>query len=73
MNKLDIVGYYLTKFTHIELKVIYAIMDKKLLTKYENFDTTTKEGRIELKQCLTKSELFEERDIEILTTKIKKN
>ena len=72
MNNLDILGYYLTKFTQIECEVINTITSEDEEKLEGSFDTSTEKGRIGLKNQLEKLKNLKDIEIEILMSKTEK-
>ena len=69
MNNLDILGYYLSKFTQIECEVINTITSDDEIELEGSFDVSTKEGRTKLRVQLVKLKDLKEAEIEILMSK----
>ena len=72
MNNLDILGYYVTKFSQIEIQVILAIMGSNDLGGSESFDITINDEKMKLRKKLSEYKFIEESDLNILMNKIKK-
>ena len=66
MLPLDVLAYYLAKFTVIESSVIDAIMDKNHNFQVDNFDISSEMGRTNLKRELKNSKKFDNSEIEEL-------
>ena len=70
MNSLDVLGYYVTKFSQLEIEVVQAIMNKVELTGTENYDANNKLERENFKRKLSNSGIFTETDLKTLMSKI---
>ena len=66
MFPLDVLAYYLSKFSLIEGKVINAIIGKQIKFHVENFDMTNEISRAALEKELTKSGKFDQCEIKEL-------
>ena len=63
---LDVLAYYLSRFSVIESKVINAIMNKDHNFQVDSFDIANENGKSELKMGLEKSKNFDVSEIEEL-------
>jgi hypothetical protein len=72
MNTLDVLGYYVTKFSQLEIEVVQAITNKVELTGSENYDVNKEQDREKFKLKLLNSGIFKEADLETLMSKISK-
>ena len=70
MNSLDVLGYYVTKFSQLEIEVVQAIMNKVELTGTENYDANNKLERENFKRKLSNSGILTETDLKTLMSKI---
>jgi hypothetical protein len=69
MNSLDVLGYYVTKFSQLEIEVVQAIMNKVELTGTENYDANNKHEREKFKRKLSNSGILTETDLKTLMSK----
>ena len=70
MNSLDVLGYYVSKFSQLEIEVVQAIMNKVELTGTENYDANNKLERENFKRKLSNSGILTETDLKTLMSKI---
>ena len=66
MNSLDVLGYYVSKFSQLEIEVVQAIMNKVELTGTENYDANNKLERENFKRKLSNSGILTETDLKTL-------
>ena len=66
MKILDVLGYYFTRFSQIEIGIIEAIMGREIECEKTYIDTTDKNDKLLLKRTLQNSGLFEPDDLKSL-------
>ena len=52
MKKLDVLAYYFTRFSLIEIGIIEAIMDITIITTNKSYDISKPDSRKKLIKCL---------------------
>jgi hypothetical protein len=62
MLPLDVMSYYIARFSTIESEVIDAILGYKLGLQVDTFDTTTRPGLEQLERELVKTNKISESD-----------
>ena len=68
MYTLDVLAYYLSKFSMIESKIINAILGQNLGFQVDTFDITEESGQLELRNELFKTKKFDKSEIEEIMT-----
>ena len=63
MKKLDVLGYYLTRFSQIEVELIEAIMGSRIPSEKQSFDKTIENEKVMLKTLLKSIDGIKSEDI----------